>query len=309
MTFPTRLRSGRAAALVALLLLPVLDVPLASPQVRAQSLEALLVQRRLELTRAREEYEAAVAARNVMEGQWRAALEQASAARRSGDDEALEHAWAAAQERAGPFSAQEQRAAMAQDSVVAARRALVEVIQARLEQLLDALDAARSARERAELDILFTDLRNELQALDAEEEDGLSLRPVVLPDVQFDPRDGPEDYEVKAQLLERQAALVQSLAVDVTDRMRTLENRLRIQRQSGDLLANVDRFDDTRVPVVAGPPRGGVAADSTTAGGRPLTLEERIQELETYRAWLDDYHARLLQRAETFRRRIGRITW
>jgi Mg2+ and Co2+ transporter CorA len=306
-----RPRSGfvRAFFLMALGIGLLADVPALAPQV-VQSLEALVAQRRRELARARLEYEAAVAAFNVVDGQWQAALDEVSRARRSGDESALERAWASAQERAGPFSAQEQRVQTARDSLTAIRSALMEAIEARLQQLLDQMDASPSSAQRLTLNALFNDLRNELQALDEESQAGLRLQPVVLPEITFDPRDGPEERRTKAQLLERQADFVQTLIDEADDRIRALNNRLRIRRQSVDLLASVDRFDDTRVPVVTGgPPRGGVAPDSTLAGGRPLTLEEQIEQLGAYREQLQDRRQSLLLRAEIFRGAARSITW
>ncbi len=306
-----RARSGFVRLSLALALGPALfsDVPALALQV-SQSLEALVAQRRRELARARLEYETAVAAFNVVDGQWQAALDEVSRARRSGDDNALERAWALAQDRAGPFSAQEQRVELARDSLTSIRGGLMQAIEARLEELLDEMDASPSSDQRLRLNALFNDLRNELQALDEESQGGLRLQPVVLPEITFDPRDGPEERSTKAQLLERQATFVQTLIDEADDRIRTLNNRLRIRRQSSDLLASVDRFDDTRVPVVAGgPPRTGVAADSTAAGGRPLTLEEQIQQLEAYRAQLEDRRQSLLVRAGLFRGSGRSITW
>jgi len=274
----------------------------------AQSLEDLVVQRRLEFRQARADYDAALAAFSVVEQQWSAALEDVNRARRSGDEDALESAFAVAQDRAGPLRGQDQRVEEARGALDARRQVLVQLITLRLEQLVAQMDAASSRLERTELDILFRDLQNELRALEAEAEDTFRLEPVVLPEVTFDPRDGPDDLRSKAQLLERQAADIDTLLVDTDRRTQALDGRLRVQRQRGDLLAGVERFDDTRVPVVVGaPPAGGVPADSVGVGTRPLTLEERIEELRIYRTQLEAYRDQLLIKAETFRQRIRSV--
>jgi hypothetical protein len=264
-----------------------------------------VVQRRLEFRQARADYDAALAAFSVVEQQWSAALEEVNRARRSGDEDALESAFAAAQDRAGPLRGQEQRVEEARGTLDARRQVLVQVITLRLEQLVAQMDAAASRQQRTELDLLFRDAQNELRALEAEAEDTFRLEPVVLPEVTFDPRDGPDDLRSKAQLLERQAADIDTLLLDTDRRMEALDSRLRIERQRGDLLAGVERFDDTRVPVVVGAPGGGaVPADSAGVGTRPLTLEERIEELRVYRTQMEAYRDQLLIKAETFRRRI-----
>jgi hypothetical protein len=267
-----------------------------------------VIQRRLEFRQARADYDAALAAFSVVEQQWSAALEEVNRARRSGDEDALESAFAAAQDRAGPLRGQDQRVEEARGALDARRQVLVQVITLRLEQLVAQMDAAASRQQRTELDLLFRDAQNELRALEAEAEDTFRLEPVVLPEVTFDPRDGPDDLRSKAQLLERQAADIDTLLVDTDRRMEALGSRLRIQRQRGDLLAGVERFDDTRVPVVVGAPAaGGVPADSAGVGTRPLTLEERIEELRIYRAQMEAYRDQLLIKAETFRRRIRSV--
>ncbi len=293
---------GRFLALAVVALGPL------TVDVGAQSLENLVIQRRLEFRQARADYDAALAAFGVVERQWSAALEEVNRARRSGDQDALERAFAVAQDRAGPLRGQDQRVEEARGGLDARRQVLVDVITLRLEQLVEQMDAAASRAQRTELDVLFRDLQNELRNLEAEAEVTFRLEPVVLPEVTFDPRDGPDDLRSKAQLLERQAADIDTLLVDTDRRMEALDGRLRIQRQRGDLLAGVERFDDTRVPVViSGPPPGGVPADSAGVGTRPLTLEERIEELRIYRTQLAAYRDQLLIKAETFRQRIRSV--
>jgi hypothetical protein len=278
------------------------------PGVAAQSLGDLVVQRRLELRQARADHAAALAAFRVVEQRWSTALEEVALARRSGDADALQRAFALAQDRAGPLRGQDQRVEEARGVLDARREALANAITLRLEQLVAEMDAAPSRQERTELDALFRDLQNELRDLEGEAEDTFRLQPVVFPEVTFDPRDGPEDFLSKAQLIERQAEEYDSLIADTDRRVSSLEHRLRIQRQRGDLLAGVQRFDDTRLPVVVGAPTtGGVPADSAGTGSRPLTLEEQIEELRIYRSQLEVYRDQLLARAALFRRRIGAV--
>ena len=244
-----------------------------------------------------------------MERQFSAALEEVSLARRSGDGDRLERAYAQAQDRSLPYRDQETRLVEARANVGVARRALIDVISARLEQLVREMDAAGSAQQRTQLDLLFRDLSNELAGLEAEEGGTFRIDTAVRPDITFDPRDGPDDLVIKAELLERHAAVADSVIVNTDRQIQSLNDRLRIQRQLRDFVASTDRFEDTRVPVTTGAPIGERTSptDSTVVGARPLTLEERIENLRVYRNQLESYRDQLLVRAAQFRRSVGGV--
>lgn len=275
----------------------------------SQTTEQLVVQRRLELRAARDAFASARSAFNVVERQFSAALEEVTRARRQGSDDALERAYALAQDRSVPFRDQERRLGEAAEALVQARRALVDVLEIRLEQLVEAMDAAASSQQRSQLDILWRDIATELQQLEDEAGDTFQLDPVVLPEVTSDPRDTPEDILAKAALLERQAGVADTLIQDKNREIEVLRGRLRNQRQRRDFVAGTDRFDDTRVPVVTNPPLGDrtPSTDSTVAGQRPITLEERIQMLQDYVEQLASYRDQLLIRARVFRQRIRSV--
>lgn len=275
----------------------------------AQTMEQLVVQRRLELGQARAAHQAALAAFNVLDRQFSQALDEVRAARRSGDNARLERAYALAQDRSVPHRAQEVRLSDAAAALVRARQALVDALAGRMEELVRSMDAAASGEQRARLNTLFMDHQRELAALEAEATDTFRLAPVVLPDIVFDPRDGPDELSFKAELLERRAADADSVIADTDRRIQDLTRRMRIERQGRDFLAGAERFDDTRVPVVAARPTPGQrpASDSTVAGARPLTLEERIEALTHYRAQMEAYRDELRVRARQFRLRVGSV--
>jgi hypothetical protein len=282
---------------------------LAPATLPAQETEEVLTQRRLEYRAARDAYEAARSAFSVVERQFSAALERVGRARRAGDEDALEQAFAVAQERSGPLRAQETRVEEARERLAEARRALIDVITVRLGELLAMMDQASSAAERAELDALWRDLANEQDQLEAAEGNALSLRPVVLPEITFDPRDGPDELEAKAQILDRLAAVADTVIEELDGEIQALEDRLRIERQRRDFLAGTDRFDDTRMPVVStggAPPEPAPAVDSA-AVRRPLTLDERLEALRSYREQLVAYRTQLQVRARQFRERVRRM--
>lgn len=276
----------------------------------AQITEAMVAQRQLELRAARSAYDAALGAFNVVDRQWSAALEEVNAARRSGDTGRLERAYALAQDRSMPRRDQEKRLEEAGAALVRARAALIDALVMRLEALVNEMDATPNAQQRAQLNALYTDHQNELQALEAEAEQTFRLEPVVMPEITFDPRDGREELLAKAELFERRAVVVDSLIGRTEREIRSLGDRLRTQRQRRDFLAGAERFDDTRVPVVAGTTTGGrpAAGDSTVVGARPLTLEERIQLHQDYLEQLRAHREQLLIRAQQFRRAVGTVT-
>jgi len=275
-----------------------------------QATEQMVAQRRLELRAARSAYDAALGAFNVVDRQFSAALEEVNTARRSADTGRLERAYALAQDRSVPRRDQEKRLEEAGAALVRARQALIDILVARLEQLVREMDAAPGAQQRAQLNALFTDHQAELQALEAEAEETFRLEPVVLPEITFDPRDGRDELLAKAELLERRAVVADTLIRYTERQIQSLNQRLRTQRQRRDFLAGAERFDDTRVPVVVGAPTGdpGAVRDSTVAGARPLSLEERIQMHRDYLGQIQAYRDQLLIRAQQFRRAVGSVT-
>jgi hypothetical protein len=276
----------------------------------AQTTNELVNQRRLEYRAAKDAYESAVSAGRVLEQQFSLALEQVRRARRQGDDTALEQAYALAQDRSFPYSAQEERIDEARATLDSARTALIEIITVRLEELVGEMDAAASAQQRNALNAVWTDLDNELKNLEAEAGEGFRIDPVVMPEIVFDPRDGPEELQAKAEILERRAAVADTLIQNTDETIDQLTARLRVERQRRDFLANADRFGDTQVPVVTGQPAGersGAPADSTSAGSGPLTLEERIGREQAYREDLVQYRDQLLIRARQFRQRVRSV--
>lgn len=276
----------------------------------AQITEAMVAQRRLELRAARSAYDAALGAFNVVDRQWSAALEEVNAARRSGDTGRLERAYALAQDRSVPRRDQEKRLEEAGAALVRVRDALIDALVARLEALVREMDATPNPQQRAQLNALYLDHQNELQALETEAAETFRLEPVVMPEITFDPRDGREELLAKAELFERRAVVVDSLIGRTEREIQSLSDRLRTQRQRRDFLAGAERFDDTRVPVVVGMPTGDRRAggDSTVVGARPLTLEERIQLRQDYLAQLRAHREQLLIRAQQFRRAVGTVT-
>jgi hypothetical protein len=292
-----------------LLLVGLLVGPGLPAAASAQTTQRLLQDRRDEYSAAKADFQAAQNAYRVVERQFSDALQGLQRARAAGDDAAIDQGLRLAQDRAGPFQAGEQRLDKTKAAVDSARRALIDIIGVRQAELVAQMDAAASSQQRNDLNALYQDLNRELMALETEAGDALRFEPVVLSDVQADPRDGPMEVLGKAQLLEQLAAQADTAIQDVDRQVKELTARQRRQLQMNDLVAGLERFDDTRLPVVTNAPPSGraPAADSTGAGPRPLTLQERIQSLQDYRKQLEAYRDQALIRAKEFRRKLGSV--
>lgn len=282
-----------------------------APASGQQTAEELVHERRLVYQAAMASYESARSALRVVEQQFSSALNDATAARRSGDDAALERAFAQAQDRAAPYGAQEERVTEQRGRVAAARRALAEMITIRLDELIEQMNTASSSAERARLNILYNDLDHELRELEAEAGNGLRIDPTVMPEITFDPRDVPAERLAKAEILERRAASIDTTIQDVDRQIKALNDRIRMQRQRADLMATLDRFDDTRLPVVGQPPAGDrdrpAAPDSTAARSEPVSLEMQLERLRETRDQLVQYRDEHLVRARVFRESIRSV--
>jgi len=277
----------------------------------AQTTEELLAQRRLEYKAAKDSYEYARSALRVVEQRFSTALNEVSRARLRGDDGALAAARARVQEQAIPYGAQEERVKEQRARVDAARKALIEIVTIRQEQLLDQMDAASSTQARAHLNTLWVDLDHELRELESEAGDGFRLDPMVMPEITFDARDGTAERLQKAEILERRAAAIDTTILDVDRQIKSLNDRIRMERQRGDLMATLDRFDDTRLPVVTGQPTGDrdrpTPSDSTSVGSEPLSLDDQLRQLREIRERLVQYRDEHLVRARVFRQSIRSV--
>jgi len=281
---------------------------------RAQSTQEIVAQRELAYRAARDAYDAAVSAYDVLSGQFNSALRAVDRARRAQDEQAIQDAMASAYERGVPLRAQDMRVHDAAKVLAAARDSLIQAITARLQELVAEMEVA-PARQRAGLDALFRDLSRRLESLEAEAAQVVSFEPVVLPEINFDPRDGEVDLRAKAELLERIAAVADTVIQDYDRQIHALTNRLRLDQQRRDFLAGTRRFGDTQVPVVPVRPTEGqqaegrpAAANDSTSTSGSLTLEQRIENLKRARAQTEAYRKQALIRAAQFRKRIGSIT-
>jgi len=138
----------------------------------------------------------------------------------------------------------------------------------------------------------------------------------VLQEITIQTSDTPQDILGKAGFLDHRADQYESELAQTEQRLDQLRNQQRRDRLVQDMVADAQRYDDTRAPV--GPPGsrttdplrpGQVLPDTLGVGELPLTLEERIEGLQLLRERLADYIVQVRDRAELFRRRARGGEW
>ena len=271
----------------------------------AQSIEELLGELRLEHQGALSLHGAAQTALTLIDRQFNSALIAIDRARRARDDAGRSRALSDAQARTAPLADARNRVVAAADSLRSVRQALIDVLIVRQVELIELANAAPSAQQRRGFDNLLRVVSNELAAVENDVEND-ALDPVAMPDIAIDPRDGPAEMLGKAQILERTAARVDTLILSIDDDIGQLESRREMERRHRDFIAGTGRFGDLQPPTgtTAGADPAVQVTDSTTAGGRPVTLDQRIEARRAYRRILLDQRDLLLFRARDFRDRV-----
>ena len=271
--------------------------------------ERLLSDREAEYEAARKEYESRLAAWDVQQRRFQAALEEVNAAKRSGDAQRQERAYQTSTAVSDELSRLKRRVDEADSVRLRAKDALLKALDARRRALLQ--QRARTPQEERDLLLQIRDLDNQYTALAAD--GGSTVRPALVfwPDVDVGPLDGIDDLRAKVGLLERKVREAQEEMVLVDEELSRLEARLALRRRTADARATLDIFDDTRVPV--GPrTRGGrepsatASADTTGVPLHELPLELQIERFRTYRSQLELMEEQLRARATSIRTRLTR---
>ncbi|MBI4538519.1 MAG: hypothetical protein HY704_03285 [Gemmatimonadetes bacterium] len=306
-------RVSRAVAAVALL------AAVAMPGSAGAQVEALVAQRELEYRAARTAYEAAMAAGEAAQARAERATVEIDEARASGDDGRLQRAYAVAQQRWTEVSTLDRRVADTGEQLRRARRGLKDALEQSLDRLAGQVRAAPDAEERGALLALIRDRSNRLREIEAElsQSQGDAARFAAVPEITFDPRDGPAELRAKAELLLRRAAQADSAIAAVDREIGELEKRQQRERALRNFMSSIDRFDEGAVPIgragrdagerdreAAARSEGGAQADSTAARSE-LSLGERIEQLRTLRGRVEQYREGVRVKAEIFRRRAA----
>ena len=255
------------------------------------------------------QHQAAFDAWEAMESRFDRAIDSLNAAEDSGNTARTNRAFTVFRQVAGEISVQKLRVDNIAEEVRIARSTLLSALNQQLEELIQQVDSAVDPQERRELAAILNDRNNRYLELRAEEAPETTLEP--MQDIIIDPRDTPEIIIRKAELLDFRANQYEARAAEVGRRLEELRRDQRRARQVRDFVAGVERYDDTRLPVVSpgartvtSPDPGQLPSGADTLGveARPLTPEERIQNLDLLQQELEIRLQQIRDKAERFRR-------
>ncbi len=255
---------------------------------------AELARQVLRFRSAQSSYDAALAARLVVESDWEAALDSVQAARLSSDQEAYSRASERHMMLARDLIAMDRRVQQASDSLSSARSDYLEAMDARLGELLELQDSASTRAQADQYQALIDDLANQFAELEASSD--VLVPQLLVPQgvLAYNPRDTPSRLRNKIEVATRRIEFVQASIGEANERIEGLERRQRLQRQQENFSSSLGRFDATSIPVgTPGEARSqgqNAVSDSTGVRTAPQSLEE---QLEGWRDLLDQLETRL----------------
>jgi len=260
---------------------------------------------------AQGEYQAAFFALQALENRYNQALEDWSVARSSQNQNRTDSIFTAVQRMGLQVGTQERRVQEKAGELEEARERLLNALGVRLEELIQERDSAVDPEEQRQLAAILADHTNRLLELRAEEPPELALEP--MQEVTISPSDTPRDILRKAEFLSNRADRHEATLAEVDLRLRRLREDQRRARDVNDFVADLERYDDTRLPVVSPgaravdpePSQLPPGSDTLAVEDRPLTLEERIQQLEIFREDLTGRIESIRAKAGLFREIAG----
>ena len=268
------------------LLFAGLSIALALPSgLAAQTLE----EREQEYRAALFEYEAAVAGRAPVQNQFYEVLDSLTTARSSGDQQRIDALEGRLRDMAIRLDSRDSRVAEMSQAYEDARARLLTAFDQRLDSLGLVLEVSTDAARRDSVRDEILDLQLQYVQVQADElNDAIGPQSMILPAFRSDPRDTPATLLAKAEFLEGKAEDFQREIDRVDELLERYEGELRLQRFTGDVRANRDRFGDTQVPVRgsggAGRTEQGMTADTTGVDLESLPPADAIVALQRARA-------------------------
>lgn len=312
---PVRARRGcrggvRAAVVLAGLLggAPLAAVPVLAPApLAAQAVEQAQEQRELEYQAALSALESAQAARRALQSRFEQWSDSLNVARIAGDEARRNNAYRELLGVTTDLGSADRRVEQTATALEQARFALKDLIDKRMDLLVDQLQYTSTDNERRTLALVYEDLSNRFEELDREAPPEMQVTPVVLPNIMASPTDGARELSAKAELLERYAARYDTLIGTIEQELSDLEKRAQRDRVMGGFLAGLDRYGDTNLPVGPArevPPAGSEAGESAT----PIPLEERMGELRDLLTRYESLREEARERAGHLKQRAQEIT-
>lgn len=262
--------------------------------------------------RALAAYEEAFTALEAMEGRFGAAMAAFDTAQASNDEAGSERAYALMRQLSGELELQRPRVAEKAEELRVAQALLFEATRSWVDDLLDQVDSAQDETERAALRAILEDANNRRLELLSLEEPETTLEP--MGDLTIDPTDSRQSILRMARVLDFRAARHEARLEGVEARLEGFRQDLQRDRRVSDMLSDLGRFDDTRLPVGSpgaqnnpppDPEQLSPGADTLAVEARPLTLEERIERLEILRAELEERIQVIREKAARFRALAG----
>jgi hypothetical protein len=263
------------------------------------------------------DYDAAFQRFEILSDQIDAAQRDFASATAAGDEVAQREAYERTFQIAGERRLAQRRVENEVAELREIRERLLNATAARLTELLAVADTATDPLNQEDLRAFVNDTGNRLAELRNLEDPPVTLEPE--PDINIEPRDGPERLRQKATLLEFTATQYSELFAYNERQLEGLRRDQALLRRSGDFLADFTRFDDPNLPVGTPANRNvtlrsqreelPLIADSSGVSGVPLTLEQRIEALEALQEEITERIQNVLTRAQIFRRRAGGGEW
>ena len=258
------------------------------------------------------DYIAAFEALALLSSQFDRASQNVSTAQAAGD-EAARNRWYEETLRLAPERRLAQRNVEGEAQELRdARDRLLEAYANYLDDLLLQTSTATDPETQRGLATFVSVTSARIQELRSAEDPQVTLEP--LPEINWEPRDGPELLRNKATILDLRAGQYEAQYAYNQVQLEALRREQDLLRRSNDFLAGITRFDDPMTPVgppVARtvPPPGQVppppGADTVGIEGGFLTLEQRILALETLQGEITQAVQTIRGRAAMLRRLAG----
>ena len=171
---------------------------------QASQIASIEAERRLDYQAAADAYESALAARAAAQSRFSRLTEEIAAARRAGDEDRRDRALAEVQSISVEMLSLDQRVEETAETLGLARASFLDALDAHLELLDTQIALALTAADSTDLVAMYRNVRTELGEIETDSRGELRLVPVVMPEVTAEPRDGPLELSLKAELLEEE---------------------------------------------------------------------------------------------------------
>ncbi len=257
---------------------------------------------------ARSEYEEVLAEREAAQTSYTRSLDLVRSARDHGDEGRVASAMATFYTQARALEEFDRRMEDADRRLEEVGRELIQLLDAREEELLNRLEDTADADEREELLEALAQVRQRVRRIEADVESLQEVSILPAPDIQPDPRDGPTETRAKHNLLTSRVQEFDLVLEEIDERLEALERRLRRNRSLEDQEAGLARFDDLmiapRAPSGGQPRLEGLLPDGSAPPLGELPLEDQIALLEIIREQAQQVRDETRAQAEEFADRI-----